>query len=275
MPNYISTLTKPTIIIMLEINLYSIILAALTAIASGMVGSFALMRRMTLAGDAFSHIALPGIGLAMLFSWNPVLGGAIVLFIGVLVIWKAEKLSQLNTEAVIGVLFTISLALGALAFEEEHELIEALFGSIVAITSLEFYLGSIGALLIVWFVIANRHALVLMLVSKEIAKTAGIAIDRLQLLFLLIFALTVILGMKFLGVLLMGSLIIIPAATARSLARNLDSMLIIASLVSLLSVISGLLLAQALDLPLGPVIIIVASAIFILALGIKFIGQNR
>ena len=75
--------------------------------ASGLVGSFALMRRMTLAGDALSHVALPGIGLALLYSYNPVLGGAITLLVGILIVWKVENLSHLNTEAVIGVLFSL------------------------------------------------------------------------------------------------------------------------------------------------------------------------
>lgn len=68
--------------------LYSFVLAAFTAIASGLVGSFALMRRMTLAGDALSHVALPGIGLALLYSYNPVLGGALTLLFGVLIVLR-------------------------------------------------------------------------------------------------------------------------------------------------------------------------------------------
>ncbi len=251
---------------MINIEMLSLILAGLTAVASGIVGSFALMRRMTLAGDALSHVALPGIGLALIYSYNPVLGGGLVLLFGTLIIWKVEKISKLNTEAVIGVLFAASLAVGALAFEEAHELVEVLFGGIATVTANEFIYGSIIAAAVIWFILKNRHSLVLALVSKELARTAGISTDRLQLYFLLSFALTVILGMKFLGVLLMGSLIIIPASAARNIARNLNSMLVISSGISLFSVLSGIAVSNLFSFQLGPAIIIIASAIFLITL---------
>lgn len=247
---------------MIFIEPYSFVLAALTAIASGLVGSFALMRRMTLAGDALSHVALPGIGLALLYSYNPILGGALTLLVGVLIVWKVENLSHLNTEAVIGVLFALSLAVGAITFKEAPELVETLFGGITPVTPYEFLFGSIMAVAVAWFILKNRHALVLALISKELAKTASISTSRLQLLFLTVFALTVILGMKFLGVLLMGSLIIIPAAAARNVARNLNSMLVISSGIALVSVISGIFVSKVFEFQLGPVIIIIASVFF-------------
>lgn len=251
---------------MITIELLSFVLAGLTAVASGLVGSFALMRRMTLAGDALSHVALPGIGLALLYSYNPILGGAIVLLVGVLIVWKVENLSHLSTEAVIGVLFALSLAIGALTFTEEHELVETLFGGITPVTPYEFILGSLVAAGVIWFIIKKRHALVLSLISKELAKTASISTSRLHLFFLVAFALTVILGMKFLGVLLMGSLIIIPAAAARNVARNLKSMLILSSGTAVVSVLLGILISRIEGFQLGPVIIIIASIIFVCTL---------
>ena len=253
----------------------ALVLAALTAIASGLVGSFALMRRMTLAGDALSHIALPGIGLALLYSMNPVLGGAITLLVGTLIIWKVEKISSLNTDAVIGVLFAISLAIGAIAFEEEHELVEALFGGMQPIAGLEFAAGMFVGALVIGFILRYRHALVLSLVSRELAKTAAIPIDRLQLGFLIAFALTVILGMKFLGVLLMGSLIIVPAATARNIAGNLFGMLTVASASALIAVVSGLVWAASLGIQPGPMIILIAGILFVLSLAVHALQTRR
>ncbi len=251
---------------MATIDSLSFILALLTAVASGLVGSFALMRRMTLAGDAFSHIALPGIGLAILYSYNPIVGGAAALIVGAFLIWNIERRTRLNTEAIIGVLFSVSLAVGALAIENEDELIETLFGGIGSVSILEFAIGSLVAILVVWFIMAYRRTLVLMLVSEELAKTASVRTGQLQLLFLLAFAGTVILGLQFLGVLLMGSLIIIPAATARNIAKNLTGMLITASGVSVVSVVSGMFAAQFFSVSLGPSIIIVAGAFFVFSL---------
>ena len=259
---------------MIPIESSDLILAVITAIASGLVGSFALMRRMTLAGDALSHIALPGIGLALLYSYNPVLGAGAALLIGSFIIWKVERLSPLNTEAIIGVLFSLSLAVGAIAIKEEHELIETLFGGIAEVAPYEFLFGSLVGVLVIWFILKNRHALVLTLVSKELASTARIPVEKMQLYFLLTFALTVIIGMKFLGILLMGALIIIPAAAARNIAKNLNGMLISACVISLISVVSGIFASQIFTLQLGPAIIIIAGILFLGALFLN-LGKMR
>jgi hypothetical protein len=93
---------------------FSVLLALLAAATAGLVGSFALMKRITLAGDAISHIALPGLGLALLLKVQPVLGGAVTLLAGALLIWRLQQRTSLATETAIGVIFTASLAVGAL-----------------------------------------------------------------------------------------------------------------------------------------------------------------
>src|ERR1041384_1392530 len=105
---------------------YSIILALLTALAAGLVGSFALMKRMSLAGDVVSHIALPGLGLALLLGFNPLAGAAVALFLGTILIWHLQKFSTVTTEVAIGVIFTAALAIGTVLTPSE-DLIEALF----------------------------------------------------------------------------------------------------------------------------------------------------
>src|SRR5581483_10520631 len=128
------------------------------------------------------------------------------------------------TETIIGVVFSAALAAGSLMATGE-DLIEALFGRGGAISRAEIAFGVLAAAAVVAFILARRQALVLALVSPDIARTAGIDLPRLNLLYLQMFALTIALGLRYLGVLLMGSLIIIPAAAANRLARNLNQML--------------------------------------------------
>ncbi len=100
----------------------------------------------------------------------------------------------------------------------------------------------------------------------EIARTAGIDVVRLNLIFLEVFALTVALGLRYLGVLLMGSLVIIPAATAKRLARTLTQMLVYAVAVAVLATVIGTIVATQLGRPIGPVIICVAALVFLASL---------
>jgi zinc transport system permease protein len=254
---------------------YSIILALLTALAAGLVGSFALMKRMSLAGDVVSHIALPGLGLALLFHINPLIGAAAALLVGTLLIWRLERARTITTDVAIGVIFTAALAIGSLVTPRE-DLIEALFGGFQRLTLGWFLLGVVSVLFIVLFIFMFRHKLILTLFSPELAAATGINISRLNLYFLLVFSLTVLLGLRFLGALLVGALIIIPAAIGRQLSHTLPAFLFMSSLASVLSVTIGFSISRyyphlavgpvSLNLALGPAIIAVATILFVLSL---------
>jgi ABC-type Mn2+/Zn2+ transport system permease subunit len=235
------------------------------AVAAGLVGCFAVMRRMTLASDAISHVALPGIGMALALRINPVLGGIAALVVGTILVWGLEHKTRLPTEAVIGVVFSAALAVGSMLASGE-ELIEALFGAPHRPGALELVLGCAGAVLVVAFVLLARSRLVIVLVSSDLARTVGIDVRRLDLLYLLAFALTVALGLRYLGVLLMGSLIIIPATTARYVARSLGSMLLVAVVLSVASTLLGTLGAPLLHVATGPLIIAITAGFFLLGL---------
>ena len=242
----------------------ALVLSGATATAAGLVGTFALMRRMTLAADALSHVALPGIGLALLLRGAPMLGAIAALAIGAVIVWLLENRAQLATETIIGVVFSAALAIGALLTTGD-ELMDALFGAPGTLSTGETVTGVIGATLVAAFVLWGRDRLVVTLVSPDIGRTVGIDVRRLDLAFLLAFALTVGLGLRYLGVLLMGSLIIIPAATARRLARNLTQMLVLSVVVSVAATVAGAWLAARTGRESGPMIVSVAALGFLAA----------
>ncbi len=256
----------------MTIPLITIFALFAVAASSGLIGSFALMRRMTLASDAMSHIALPGLAIALMFHVNPFFGGLAALIFGSLLIWGLEQKTKIATETVIGVVFSASLAIGSLLIGADHELLEALFGNISSITNTEAFIGLAGAAAIFGIILAIKDKLILSIFSPDIARTAGISNSKLSLAFLLLFAVNIILGLKFLGVLLMGSLVIIPAATAKNLSRNLTSDLVTAVLAALISTAGGLLLATHHNLDLGPSIIVVSAGLFFVSI---FFAKNK
>jgi ABC-type Mn2+/Zn2+ transport system permease subunit len=255
--------------------LYSIVLVLLTALAAGLVGSFALMKRMSLAGDVISHIALPGLGLALLLHFNPLIGAAATLLIGTILIWRLQQGRTLTADVAVGVIFTAALAIGTLVTPSE-DLIEALFGGFQSLTLPWFALGVLAVSGIIAFIFAFRHKLILSLFSPELAAASGINVARLDLYYLLVFSLTVLLGLRFLGALLVGALIIIPAATGRQLTHTLTAFLTASSVASVLAVAIGFLInhyyshitlgSVTLNLSLGPAIISVATVLFLLSL---------
>ncbi|HVZ78963.1 MAG TPA: metal ABC transporter permease [Gemmatimonadaceae bacterium] len=238
------------------------------AVAAGLVGSYAVMRRMTLASDAISHVALPGVGIAILLNVNPVLGALAALILGTLLIWAVERQARIPTEAIIGVVFSAALAVGSMLASGE-ELLDALFGAPRAMSGMEVVLGLAAALLVIGFLVRARSRLVIALVSPDLARTTGINVSRIDLLFLLSFALTVALGLRFLGVLLMGSLIIIPAATAKQVAGSLRGMQATSVAIAVVATVAGTLIAPSIHRETGPVVIIIAALGFFASLMVR------
>lgn len=252
------------------INSFLPIIAILgVAAASGLVGVFALTRRMTLAADALSHVALPGLGVAILLKINPIIGGAAALILGVFLVWWVERRTHITTETVIGVVFSASLAIGSLLIESDEELLDALFGDLGSISLREGLIGIVVALTIIALLISFKEKFTLAFISSDLAKTMGLNVAKLDLIFLLMFSVTVILGVKFLGALLMGALIIIPAATSRNLARSLNSDLLISLSLSILAVVIGIIASNFYGSNLGPTIITAASILFFLSLFLR------
>jgi len=243
----------------------TLLLSIAMAVAAGLVGCFAVMRRMALAADPLSHVALPGIGVALALHIHPIFGAVAMLFFGALLVWALEDRARAATETVIGVVFSAALAVGSLTTSGEN-LIEALFGGPGVLSWVEIVFVVVASTAIVLFMISHRNSLIVLLVSPDVARTAGIHVRRLNFLYLQTFALTIALGLRYLGVLLMGALIIIPAATAKRLARNLDGMLWLAIAFSVFATLLGTTIASRLHRETGPLIVVVAVSVFLISL---------
>jgi ABC-type Mn2+/Zn2+ transport system permease subunit len=246
----------------------TLLLAIPMAVAAGLIGSFAVMKRISLAADPLSHVALPGIGIALALHVHPVFGAVVMLAFGALLVWALEDRARATTESAIGVLFSAALAIGSLMTTGE-DLIEALFGGTGAMGWSEKVFGLAAASAIVVFILISKNSLLIMMVSPDVARTAGIKVRRLELLYLESFALTIALGLRYLGVLLMGALIIVPAVTAKRLSHGLNSMLWFSVGLSVLSTVLGSAIAAHRHPEAGPIIVLVATALFLLSLLVR------
>ncbi|OGN04723.1 MAG: hypothetical protein A3B99_03645 [Candidatus Yanofskybacteria bacterium RIFCSPHIGHO2_02_FULL_44_12b] len=253
---------------MLDALYLQLLTGSLIGLGAGYVGSFMVLRRMSLVGDALSHVALPGIAIALLFSINPFFGAFAALFLAIVLIWFLEKRTELPSETLVGIMFTLSLALGLL-LTPEPELLEALFGDITKIfaTDLAITAGAVVILLVVMHRISGK--LMLGIISKELAQAMKIPIHKLNFIFLFLVAVIVALGLKVVGTLLMGSLVIIPAAAAKNTSTNLTQYTKLSMIFGVLSTILGLFASRYFGISPGPTIVISAGAIFVATLFLK------
>ncbi len=248
--------------------LFSLISGVFIGGAAGYLGSLMLTKRMALVGDALGHVALPGMGLALLFSLDVSLGAFIFLLLGIFLIWLFEIRTSLPTEALVGIVFVASLAVGFLIVPEP-ELLEALFGDISRVSPTMALASVVISVLI--FLAVNRiyPRLILSGISGDLAKSEGIKVGRLNFIYLLLIAILVALGVKIVGSLLVGALVIIPAAAARNLSKDLSGYYKGSIIFGILSCLLGTLLFRFTGLPAGPLVILSSTFFFLISLIFK------
>jgi zinc transport system permease protein len=243
----------------------NVVVALAVGAAAGSVGAFLILRRMALVGDALSHVALPGIAVALLYGTDPFWGVVVCLVGAALVVWWLEGLSNLPAEALVGVLFTASLAVGTLLVPGEA-LEESLFGAFPSLSALALaaLVAAAGVATAVSFVGARRF--LLRILSPELARTSGVT-RRADLVLLLNFALVVALGIKLVGALLMGALTIIPASVAKNVSRSVAGYMVVSVLIGSLNAVAGVVVSREFGLLPGPTIILLGVALFVSSLG--------
>ena len=244
----------------------------LLALVAGPLGCFIVWRRMAYFGDTLSHSALLGIALGLLLNINMQLTVVIICCLVALLLVLMETRKSLATDTLLGILAHSSLAVGLvlLSFTNTQIDLQAyLFGDLLTVTAgeLAWLLG--GCVLVLIVLLCNWNALLSFTLQPELAQVEGLNITRLRVLLMLIIAIAVAVAMKIVGVLLITSLLIIPAATARIFARSPEQMAFGASLSGCIAVVGGLAASWFLDTPTGPSIVVVAALLFAMSAMVK------
>lgn len=246
-------------------EIFILISGVIVAAASGLIGSFLVLRKMTLLSDALSHIALPGIALGIILHFQPLLGGLLFLIVGAVLIWAIENKTKLAVESITGVLFVAALAIGALLIPE-HELLETFFGSVENLTLNQIVAQSFLAVLIIFLTLRYLKPLVLTSIAPDLSVASKISQPKMELLLLFLIALTITIGISFVGVLLMSALSIIPAVTARNLSNNFKGFVAFSVILAVVSLVGGLLAANSYAISPGIATVLISSVFFILSL---------
>ena len=245
--------------------LLSLIVGIFVGGVAGYLGTLMVSKRMALVGDALGHVALPGMGLALMASIDISIGAFIFLLLGIGLIWFFEKKTSLPMEAVVGVVFVSSLALGFIIIPQ-IELVESLVGDI---SKISLAMTGITVLLsILVFIVLKKiyPKIVLANVSEEMAKVEGINVGKLNFIYLLLIAIVIAIGIKVTGSLLVGALLIVPAVASRNFSRNLKQYIYGSIIIGVLSCVIGILVSHLTDIPAGPLIILVSGLFFLISL---------
>ena len=248
---------------MSEVVIYSLVTAVFVGVSAGYLGSLMVLEKMALVGDALSHVALPGLAIGVLFNFDPLVGAFAFLFASAIIIWHIQRVTKISFEALVGAMFTFALALGILLMGNDLETLEeALFGDITQVTV--YHMGAAVAISIVAVFLTKLiyKKLVLAMVSEDLAIAKGINVAKTNLLYLFLVSLVVAIGIQIVGTLLVGFLVIVPAIAAKNLSGNMRKYSIYSAVFGSASAVPGILLANYLSLPPGPVVVVVGITIF-------------
>lgn len=264
---------------MFELLIPSLITGIALSFITGPLGCFVVWRKMSYFGDTLSHAALLGISFGFLLHINPFYSVIFVIILLAICLVVLETQQKLAIDTLLGILAHSSLSLGiiviSLMSNIRVDLMGYLFGDLLAITFTDMYLIILGVICVMIVLFFYWNKFLFITVNEELAYTNGINIIKTKLILTLLLALTIGLSMKFVGALIITSLLIIPTATARSYAKTPEQMAILAIIVGIFSVIGGLMISVYYDTPTGPSVVIVNALLFILAKSLGFVCRYK
>lgn len=235
------------------------------AVICGVMGCFVVWRRMAYFGDSLAHSALLGIAIGLATG----IGMSISIFIvsitfAMLLLWLQHR-GVLATDTLLGILAHGALSSAMVLISLlgiPVDLHAFLFGDVLTVTNLDLGLIGLGIIIVVGAMVYYWEKLVLMTISADLAKAEGVNTFALQMLFLILMTITVAVSVRIVGVLLITSMLIIPAATARQLVTGPQAMAMGAIAVGILSVILGVIVSINLDTPTGPSMVSCLAGLF-------------
>jgi manganese/iron transport system permease protein len=233
------------------------------------VGTYVVLRGMAFFGDALAHAILPGVAVAYLLGANIFWGALVMGLITAVGIGYVSRRGQVKEDTAIGVIFAASLALGVALLSTVQnysvDLTHILFGDVLGVSTSDLWLTAGLGLLVLLAVVLLYKELLVISFDPVLAATLRLPLSTLQYLLLVLIALTIVVSLQTVGVALMVAMLVTPAATAYLLTRRLWHMMIVGAAVGVLSSIAGLYVSFYVNISSGSAVVLVATALFILA----------
>ena len=254
--------------------------ATLLGALGGMLGSFALLRRQSLLGDALAHAALPGVCIAFLLTGSksplPLFTGALVAgLIGALLILATVRWSRIKEDSAIGIILSVFFGIGIVLLTYIQRLPEGnqsgldkyLFGQAATLVEEDLKVMAILGGIVTLAVLAFYKELKLLAFDPGFGASLGLPMRRLEVLLTLLLVIVVVVGLQTVGVVLIVATLITPAAAARQWTDRLGAMVLLSAGIGALAGVAGSLASALVPrLPTGPVIVVVSSGVLILSL---------
>lgn len=257
----------------------ALLVGVLVAISCSMLGTFLVLRKLSLIGDGLAHVSFAGVAIAMLTAQSPLIVGIPLVAGASLLILKLHEKTNIHGDAAIGLVSSMAIAVGVLITSLSGgynvDLFSYLFGSLLVISQMDLILSVLLAAAVLAAVIWLYPKLFAMTYDEEYAKILGINVRQMNYLLSLLTAVTIALGIRIVGTMLISSMIIFPAVTALQVTNSFKATLAVAVMTAVLSVLLGVLGSFVFNLPSGATIVLLNGLFFGLAYLYRKLVQNN
>ncbi|MFV0432863.1 MAG: anchored repeat-type ABC transporter permease subunit [Leucobacter sp.] len=247
----------------------ALIVSMMSSVVCGVIGTYVVLRGMAFIGDAVAHAVFPGLAVAFVVQGNLVLGGGIAGVLTAILVAVFSQNRRVKEDSVIGVFFVAAFALGIVIISAapgySGSLQQFLFGSITGIPDEDVHTVAIAGLVLLLVVFLLHKEFVAVTLDREMARSTGLPVFALDLVLYVMVAVAIVISIQTIGNILVLALLITPAAAARLLTDRLGVMMLVSPLIGAASALVGLYVSWSFDLPAGGTIVLVATAVFLLA----------
>ena len=244
--------------------LLSLVVGIFVGGVAGYLGTLMLSKKMALVAGPLGHLTLPGIALALIYGFDMSLGAFPFVILGIVFIWLFEIRTKLPMEALTAVVFASGVAI-AFLFLPIGQAEAALVGDISKVNLWELAISVVLTVFLFLMITKIYPKMVLINISEDLAKSQGINVKKHNLIYLILIAFIVALGVKIVGGLLTAALAAIPACSARNLSRNVFQYAFGATIIGIISSSLGIFIFELTGFPAGPLIILVNAIIFLIS----------
>ncbi len=252
----------------------ALLVGILIAISCSFLGVFLVLKRFSMIGDGLAHVSFATVAIALLFAASPLLVSIPIVILASFAILRLNEKTDLHGDAAIGLVSSLSIAIGvliaSLAQGFNVDLMSYLFGSILVISNLDVIISVILSTVVVALVVVFYNSLFAMTYDEEFSQVIGINTKMGHYLLAVLTSITVALGIRVVGTMLISSLIIFPTITALQVSKSFKGTIAIASAVSISSVILGVMASYVLNLPTGATIVLLNGIFF----GLFFLARR-
>ena len=256
----------------------ALFIGGLVALCSSVLGVVLVLKRYTMIGDGLSHVSFGAMAIALAFNQAPLYIAIPVVMVAAYLLLRISENSKVKGDAAIGLVSSSSVAIGIIINTLEGgsniDLNSYMFGSILAINKEDAVLYIVVGIIILLAFMFFYHYIFAITFDENFAKATGIKVEIFKTLLAVLTALTIVIGMRIMGTLLISSLIVFPAITSMRVAKKFNVVLILAVIISMVSYFIGMVASFMLEIPSGASIVVVNLVMFIIVSLIRKIREK-